>query len=75
MFDLTGLPTLSGRSAHNLSDCEAADRVETQQTQNLPVRTVKCSLEKYCIEKTVFLLFETKSKKLYDTRRIYKLLK
>jgi len=31
ILTLTGQPTLSGRHAHNLSGCEAADRVEIRQ--------------------------------------------
>ena len=37
---LTGLPTLSGRRATNLSGCEAADRVGVQHAQNLPVISI-----------------------------------
>ena len=31
---------LSGHRLHSLSVCEAADRVETQHTQNLPARSI-----------------------------------
>jgi hypothetical protein len=54
---LTGLPTLSGRRATNLSGCEAAERVGVQHAQNLPVKNLDAFAMSFFIRRCVIQKF------------------